>query len=555
MCFRSIVLYLAIIVFITPQGMAQVPNWYHANKSEASPFNINTDYTYKHVLKNRQGAPVVVAIIDSGVDVEHEDLKDVIWVNTDEIPSNGIDDDKNGYIDDINGWNFIGGSDGRHVDGDTFEQTRLYSKLDKKYADVDESSLNKKAKEEYEKYKKYKKDIERQRKQNKVKYEEFKESEDLYNAVIVRLSTIAGNEPLSTELANELQESSDRMDRLGANIMHFFSNELGYMPNIDELTALLIEPVREGRKYYEARYKYNYNKDFDSREIVGDDYSNVNERFYGNNLVEGPDAEHGTHVAGIIGAERDNELGINGIAENVRLMAIRAVPNGDERDKDIANAIMYAVDNGASIINMSFGKGFSPEKQAVDDAVRHAEKHDVLIVHAAGNGSDDLDASSNYPNDYFLKPKGFLFWKKKQPDNWISVGATSNAAGEDLVASFSNYGQKDVDIFAPGEYMYSTIPNDKYKYSQGTSMAAPIVSGVAAILRSYFPTLTAKQVKEVLMGSATPIDVEVKKPGSDELIPFNELSVSGGIIDISRAVEIAKQTKGKKKLKRVNTRP
>ena len=164
---------------------------------------------------------------------------------------------------------------------------------------------------------------------------------------------------------------------------------------------------------------YAYNPDYDSRKlIVKDNYADSNERFYGNNDVEGPDALHGTHVAGIVGAVVGNEIGSDGIARNVKLMSVRAVPDGDERDKDVANAIRYAVDNGATIINMSFGKGYSWDKKAVDEAVKYAAKHDVLLVHAAGNSGQNNDKTDNFPND-FIGKHGFIFKKNAmQTTGW-----------------------------------------------------------------------------------------------------------------------------------------
>jgi len=281
---------------------------------------------------------------------------------------------------------------------------------------------------------------------------------------------------------------------------------------------------------------------------VGDDYSDPYQRDYGNNDYEGPDAFHGTHVSGIIAAERNNGIGINGVADMARIMTVRAVPNGDERDKDVASAIIYAVDNGASVINMSFGKGYSWNKKLVDEAVKYAAKKDVLLVHAAGNSAQNNDNTNNFPNDSYKK--ACWFCKKGAYDNWIEVGALSNTTDENLPASFSNYGKEEVDLFAPGVAIYSTIPDNEYRNAQGTSMAAPVVAGVAALLRSYFPELTAKQVKEILLESATRIDMDVKKPGTQDLVPFSSLSVTGGTVNAYEAVKLAMETKGKKKIKK-----
>ena len=307
------------------------------------------------------------------------------------------------------------------------------------------------------------------------------------------------------------------------------------------------DQIKAAYEYFYGQYAYNWNPDYDARAIVGDDPGNLDDRSYGNNDVEGPDAMHGTHVAGIVAAIRNNDIGMNGVANNVRIMSVRTVPNGDERDKDVANAIRYAVDNGAQIINMSFGKGQSPYKQAVDDAVRYALKNDVLLIHAAGNDGKELlsgDEGNNFPNDEFAK-KGFL--KPKYAKNWISVGAITPAKDDHLPASFSNWSQAYVDVFAPGEEIYSTVPDNKYANLQGTSMAAPMVAGVAALLRSYFPDLTAEQVKEILMESTVPMTMQVIRPGDERQVAFTSLSVTGGVVNALQAVQLAEQTKGKKK--------
>ena len=533
-------------------------NWYQEDITNETPFNIGTESVYNTLLKNRTSRTVVVAVIDSGVDIEHEDLKEVIWVNHDEVAENGIDDDNNGYIDDINGWNFIGGRDGSHVQWDTYEMTRLYAGYKRKYDNADPDKLNEKEIEEYNEFIKFGKRIEKETKGAKIHYDEIKEQYDVFAPIMDHIDRISKKHLLDDELVDSLSTSFNPSDAIAANIFNYYLSETGSIPSAEALRAELIDPLKEGLDYYGSKFKYNWNPDYDPRNIVGDNYEDMDEANYGNNFVEGPDAFHGTHVAGIIAARRNNDIGINGIADNVRIMVLRAVPDGDERDKDVANAIKYAVDNGAGVINMSFGKGASPNKEAVDDAIRYAEKKDVLIVHAAGNASLDLDDSEdedeNYPNDYYAKPKGFLFFKKKQPNNYLSVGASGPSDSEDMVASFSNYGKKDVDLFAPGVMMYSTVPGDKYKISQGTSMAAPVISGVAAVIRSYFPSLTATQVKEAILTSASPDNTKVRIPGGDDLVPFSELSVTGGIVNIPKAVKAAAQMKGKKKIKSVNIR-
>jgi subtilisin family serine protease len=306
-----------------------------------------------------------------------------------------------------------------------------------------------------------------------------------------------------------------------------------------QLAASGISPhdLARGVESIEAQVKYNLNPQFDPRAIVGDNPANLSERGYGNTDVVGPDASHGTHVAGIIGAVRGNGVGIDGIAPAVRIMAIRAVPNGDERDKDVANAIRYAADNGAHIINMSFGKAYSPGKAAVDAAVKHAESKGVLLVHAAGNEGANLATAQNFPTPRYLGGG--------RPANWIEVGATSWKGADSLVAPFSNYGSELVDVFAPGVDILSTVPGNGYERESGTSMAAPVVSGLAALLMSYYPSLTAADVKRIILASATKrADLRVALPGSGESVTFGTLSNTGGIVNAYNAVRMAQEASG-----------
>jgi subtilisin family serine protease len=300
---------------------------------------------------------------------------------------------------------------------------------------------------------------------------------------------------------------------------------------------LYLEELKEGVDHFQAAVEYGYNPDYNSRSIVGDNPNDPYEKNYGNNDVKGGDAKHGTHVAGIIGANRKNSIGIKGIAENVEIIAIRVVPpNGDERDKDIANGIIYAVDNGAQIINMSFGKDYSPDKEAVDKAVKYAEEKGVILMHAAGNEGENLDNTSQFPTRYYKN--------KKAARTWMEIGASSWGNDSSLVASFSNYGKKSVDLFAPGVEIYSTTPNNEYEDLQGTSMACPIASGVAALVWSYFPDLSAEQLKNILNQSSRKFDgLKVTQPGTNDEVPFNQLSITGGMVNAYEAVKLAQTIK------------
>ena len=544
---KLLTLLLASACYVTMS--AQAPNdWYHQDPADG--FNgVSIDKTYNTLLKGRASQTVVVAIIDSGMDIEHEDLADNMWVNPGEIPGNGIDDDNNGYIDDIHGWNFIGGRDGSHVEGDNLEVTRQYALYRGKYAKVsDPAALNKEDKMNYDKFLIFQAEVEDARMKATSRIARMDSTEMELGMSIDMAANLIGSDTITSEAISAMEAGEDQKLAMAKRVLPQF---LAEPMTTSEIKAVLKEAINGQKAYYQSQLDYHYNPDLNTRDIVGDDYSNSRETDYGNNDVEGPDPLHGTHVGGIVGAVRDNGIGVQGVANNVKLMSVRTVPDGDERDKDVAAAIRYAVDNGASIINMSFGKGFSHDKDVVDEAVKYAKKKDVLLVHAAGNSAQDNDTTGNFPNDKYDKRDGWWIFKKdKKAKNWIEVGALNFERGEDLSATFSNYGAKNVDVFAPGVQIYNTLPNNEYRKLQGTSMAAPVVAGVAAVLRSYFPALTAGQVKKIILGSSIKQTDTVKKPGTDEMVPFSELSVSGGTLNMYNAVEMALKTKGKKKVKR-----
>ena len=537
---------VAVFAFVQVQAQDGPPaNWFNLDKEMDGVYGVSTEKAYEKLLKGKESKTVVVAIIDSGVDAKHEDLKDVMWVNADEIPNNGKDDDNNGYIDDIHGWNFIGGKDGSNVGPDSYEVTRVYKKYKYKYENADPDKLTKSQLKEYDLYLKTKKEVEDKLASAQKNIDRFKEREVTLLAGLDAVKMAAGDSELTDDMLDSLIATGDANYVTGANIAKGLKAEVS---SIDEMKAIVKEQLGGAFEYYGNQIAYAYNTEFDTRKIIGDNYADQYEKGYGNNDVQGPDALHGTHVAGIVGATRDNGVGMNGVANNVRIMSVRTVPDGDERDKDVANAIIYAVDNGAQVINMSFGKGYSWKEEVVEKAIKYAEKNDVLLVHAAGNSSQDNDTTDNFPNDMYTKK--FLFWKKqKNFKNWIEVGALNWKEGEESVAPFSNYGIKNVDIFAPGMAIYAPVPDDEYMNLQGTSMASPVVAGVAALVRSYYPSLTAQQVKEIIMQSSDKRMIKVKKPGTDEIVDFSKLSVSGGQINAYKALELASRTKGKKKIK------
>ena len=529
---------VAFPIAMFAQSSASTPpeNWQHLDKMKDGIMGVSTEKMYNELLKGKKSETVIVAVIDGGVDPLHEDLKDVMWVNPGEIAGNGIDDDGNGYVDDIYGWNFIGNKNGENVHHDQLEITRLYKVYREKFKNVDPESLSKKDRKLYDKYVEMGEEIEKER-------EEASSNAAFYGGILNAITLVQDATSKKSPTLKDIEQLNTSSDEKLAYAVQIVSGMLAEGQDIVDTK----EQLQGAVDYYGPQGEYYYNPDINPRSVVGDNYADSEERYYGNNNVKGPDASHGTHVAGLIAATRNNGLGMNGVADNVKIMAIRCVPDGDERDKDVANSIRYAVDNGASIINMSFGKGYSWDKKAVDKAVKYAMKKDVLLVHAAGNSAQNNDLENNFPNDEFEK-RG-LFGPKKAK-NWMEIGALSWKSGEDAVASFSNYGKDNVDLFSPGYQVYSTMPDGEYAQMSGTSMASPVAAGVAAVIRSYYPDLSAVQVKDVLMSSTVMTkNAMVKKPGtkSGELVPFSELSVTGGTINGYEAVKKAETVKPKKK--------
>lgn len=517
----------ASVCLLSVAASAQESQWYLRDKTDNTA-GISAERAYRELLKNRKPTPVLVAVIDGGIDTTHEDLRRVLWTNPKEIPGNGQDDDKNGYVDDIHGWNFIGGKDGRNVSYETAEVTRLYAQLKPRYEGKDRSKLKPVEQKEYDLYVKTKAEVEKNQKQYQAQYQGISQFAQQYNTAVSTIKQALNVTKLDTAT---LQKASDTVTNAAlkrpiTGILRLLRQQEA--ADADAVTAEL-EKANEQLK---ARAEYNYNPDFDSRAIVGDNPNDLTERNYGNADIMGPRADHGTHVAGIIAADRTNALGIQGIADAVQIMGVRAVPDGDERDKDVANAIRYAVDNGAQIINMSFGKDYSPQRQVVEDAERYALSKGVLLVHAAGNDGKDIDTAANYPAPRFMDGK--------EIPNVITVGASAEPNTADLVASFSNYGKQTVDVFAPGKDIYSTVPQgSKYENNSGTSMASPVVAGVAAVLKSYFPKLTYADIKRIILQSATPYTTKVRKPETTDTVDFATLSKTGGIVNLYEAVKLA----------------
>ena len=526
--------FLASFSFAFAQDKMQnndLKTWYHKDFSTTNVYGVNTNNAYKFLeSKGLKPRTVVVGVLDSGVEVDHPGLINNMWKNPNEIPNNGIDDDKNGYVDDIYGWNFIGGKTA-DVDADNLEVTRMVKKYQPIFEGTD-SAKNRanqaKMPEEYAMYQKSKKLFDEKGSEAKQYYQYFS---GFNNAIPSIVKTLNGKTLTKANLAAikpASQEDSRNLQILNSLVQE--AENVGKTPK--EVEELLKKEVEGALKHYESQATKHYNLDFDPRkEIVGDNYDNYNEKNYGNNHYEGPDASHGTHVSGIIaGLPHGNEAQY-GVAHKVaKIMTVRAVPDGDERDKDVANAIRYAVDNGAKILNMSFGKAVSPGKKHVWDAMKYAEKKGVLLVKAAGNDNQNIGE-----NEYF--PTNFMKQSDEKPfvSNMIVVGASTNN-NQNLRARFSNYNSKMVDVFAPGQEIYSTVPDAKYEYLQGTSMASPVVAGAAAVLWAYMPSLTPQQIKEALIKTVNKSTVNANVDSSAN---FDQISVAGGVIDLYKAAQYA----------------
>lgn len=489
--------------------------WSHLDILKDTIPGMSVDRAYNELLKGRKFTKVVVGVVDSGVDIEHPDLTPVVWTNTKEVAGNGIDDDKNGYIDDIHGWNFLG-----NAEHENLEFVRILKKGD------DGSATFKKAKAEYDK--------------------EYREAQ----AGKRQMDFIAqADQKIQKEIgkANYTAEDLKAWNPTDPTLKQVKGNFIQILSQVSK--EEFDKEIKGGKEHYDNQLAYNLNLEFDGRKIVGDNPNDINDKKYGDNNVIGPvkdGAKHGTHVAGIIAQTRGNNLGGDGVASNnVEIMAVRAVPDGDEYDKDVALAIRYAVDNGAKVINGSFGKYFSTHSDWVYDAIKYAADKDVLIVCAAGNEGKNLNKNGSnvprFPNDN--RNTG-----KEIADNFLCIGALNPVYGEDMVAGFSNYGQQEVDIFSPGVQIYATTPNNDYEFLQGTSMASPNAAGVAALIRSYYPDLTAAQVKQIIMQSGVAVNTNVNVGEGEDAttIPFSQASVTGKIVNAYNAIILADKMSQKK---------
>ena len=541
---KSLIVFLiSTFIFIDSRAQKETtPNgWHMMDKETNGYYGVSADKAYSFLKsKNLKSKTVIVAVIDSGIDTLHEDLKTVLWTNPKEIPGNGKDDDKNGYIDDVHGWNFLGGKDGRNVGEDSYEAARVYHSLKTKYQGKEKENIDPKDAAEFAVWEKAKAKI-------------MGDNDNQGGVDFVILKRMLGSMQKSDSI---LKVAMAKEVFTGIELEAFIPTDdaskkargalLGIMKPNNQLEATNKEFMEGFAEYVGGEEKKEESKNNAPKtyraDIVKDDETNLNDRNYGNNDIMANTPMHGTHCSGIIAAARNNGKGMDGIADNVRIMMLRAVPDGDEHDKDIANAIRYAVDNGAQVISMSFGKDFSPQKQWVDDAFRYAESKNVLLVHAAGNDAKNVDSEDNFPSPVFINGKG-------RATNVITVGASGDPKNGGLTASFSNYGKNEVDVFSPGVKIYATLPGgNTYGNLQGTSMACPLVAGIAALTLEYFPKLSARQLKFVIEKSALQPDYKVKKPGSEDMVNLGDISKTGGLVNAYEALKLAATLKGERKI-------
>lgn len=507
-------------------------DWWQLDLKQDSLPGISLRQAYD-LLKGRPSQTVLVAVLDTPIDIAHEDLRDVIWTNERELTGERIDSDGNGYLNDLHGWCFVCSPDGKIVVGEQDEVTQITSMWQERFEGINPQTLAPDDRRDYELYQQAKQETLKQR----AYFGQLKEA--LADSVELRGQLAKWGDFFSKNTFGKTSVGlikAKKLPEVRAKAWLEYLLSLGGSNQLDYATVLLLTQNRL-KAFYDRVANLNdqgYNPDWQPRKVVGDDPGYGIERFYGAPAARADNMAvfgHGTHVAGIIGAQRGNGLGMDGVADNVRIVSLAIASGGDERDKDIANAIRYAVNVGAKVINMSFAKRLSPHKAVLDDAILYAERKGVLLFNAAANDANDNDTTAYYPVANYQDGS--------KASNFIEVGNSTAYFNENLAAASSNYGRRSVDVFAPGSMIYATVPGSRYDYKSGTSMASPCAAGVAALVWSYFPTLTAAQVKRILLESAVKPNISVFRPGSKTLVPFGSLSATGGIINAQAAVRKA----------------
>lgn len=519
---------------------AQTPlDWHLRSLGPDSIWGAGIEKAYQMLDGKKAKKKVRVAVISRGFDMEHEDLVDVLWTNKKEKPGNGSDDDKNGYIDDVHGWNFLGTKDGRDVIYTSEAISREFDKIRARFEELDAKGRSRTLaeKDEYMQY---------------LNLARESKIEGMYMSTILAKNIAKGMEEINQKLHEAYPNDSDFTYEQFLKIVPAPEtldslNDIAYNVNMliwgfsqKQMWSDRYKTRYDNAQSYEKQYQDLKARQKDERGMIGDNMNDINDAQYGNaNLLTG-NPSVGTGLAGVIAAKRGNDIGIDGIADNAELMLIRAVPEGDGYDKDIAVAIRYAIKNGADIILIATHKKVAEDKDIVRLALEEAEQEDILIVHAVGESPRDIDNNPTYPSG--LKEDGSYY------NNFINVAA-SNVNG--LPLSLSNYGKKNVDLFAPGVDVYSCDAGDNYFKLTGTNASAAVVTGVAALIKSRFPKLTASQIKEIIVSTATNAPTEgvfypfVSEASNEtpKTAQYSDLCRSGGIIDAAAAVQKAMNIK------------
>ena len=537
------------IDFLKKENTKSFTNWYKEDFTSDSIPGISLIKTTSKLKDSKKS--IIVAVIDSQIDTYHEDLKDAIWTNKKEIPNNGIDDDHNGYTDDINGWNFLGTRSGNYIVWANFDYTRIVREYAPIFKDKKSEEIPNKDKIKYQQY------LRAVEYQDKIStyYSNYLKSME-YNILLFNKTndTLKYFFPKENYTYNQL-DSLYRKYKINDKPYHERRNtndqDLGALINSQmanlELGLTSYEKIVEHKTHIDSVLHKNCNINYNER-ISIDDNADISIKGFGNNKVNAKIKgitvinDHSTKVSSIIAANKKNGKGIEGFNDSIKIMPLSISCSGDEHDKDVALSIRYAVDNGAKVINMSFGKEFSMYPEWVKEAFQYAEKHNVLIAHASGNNGFNIDENPIYPNDYLYDNN------PEVSHNFINVGSINKNYGEKMVSSFSNYGKNNVDLFAPGEDIYTAIPDNKYSFDSGTSLAVPMVSGTAALIWLYYPELTVQQVKQIILESGASYDLEVIVPGTkDKKVKFSELSKSGKVLNVYNAMQMAKKISRERK--------
>lgn len=543
--------------FIKNSKKETLNNWQNLSPEKDGIYGADVNGAYDFLKGKKSKKKVTVALIGTGIDVEHEDLQGSLWINPKEKP-NGRDDNKNGKIDDINGWNYLGNAQGEVLEKARTFADREYLRLKDKYSRIQHYG---------DKYVVVSDD---EKELLEVAPPENKPEFDYFNRVVRKESAI-GSKYSSIELMKVSRIYANGLtDKLKAKFPdkeHFSYQDFGSMIDRNDTdtlrmlgmtmisVAFMIQPQATWDKVLDYLNNFqpplllkDYQKieqmnNFDDRTLIGDDPYKITDTKYGNNILLAENSGEGTSYAGIIGAKRSNDMGLDGIADNVQIMTLRTTPSeGEAYPKDVALAIRYAVDNGADIIQMYASASITPfgeQGDWINDALMYAESKGVLIVQPVASKSIDMDKYPYYPRKEITPAKKL--------SNMITVAASDKKGSP---VPDSNFGIKSLDLYAPGKDIYSCYTGNTYREESGSEVAASTVTGVAALIKSYYPDLTAMQIRDIIINNVTDRsgeEVEKQSLNMDQgnakmikdLFLFEDLCASSGILNAAKAVEAA----------------